>query len=224
VPPRVEAQPRPGKSKWARPERRSLSAHRGGRAASAANVVLLCLLVCEAVSIGASQTRSSGEVPAIDAYARQIDSFIKRNPKRGRIFANVSDDDTDRWREFKSKRQFEKATEGIIDESAIVWFKSGSVVGANFTFQSSSGDWAQYVTYYFRADGSLAKIHAQLNTFHGNISVVRDKSYSRNGKVLRETTRYLDLKTQKPIKPTDFMDEEIPVYQTVHRLPFFKLL
>ena len=187
-------------------------------------LLILCWCLADSTTGFGYQGQKSVEVSAIDAYGKQIDSFIKHNPKRHRIFSNMSDNDTERWREFRSQRQLDKAKEGNIDETAFVWSKSGSVVGANFTFQSGSGDWAQYVMYYFRADGSLAKIQAQLNTFHGNVSVARDKSYSRSGKVLREITRYLDLKTQKPIKPADFMDEEIPVYQNVRKLPFFKLL
>jgi hypothetical protein len=83
------------------------------------------------------------------------------------------------------------------------------------------------VSYYFREDGTLAKIHSQLNTFAsaiGGISVVRDKFCDASGKVLHTTTRYLDLQSQKPRKRSDFMDQPIAVYKAVGELPFAKLL
>ncbi len=83
------------------------------------------------------------------------------------------------------------------------------------------------MNYYFRKDGTLAKIHAQLNTFSasdGGMSVVRDKFYAAGGRLLHTSTRYLDLKSQKPRKRGDFMDQPIPDYHTVRNLPFTKLL
>jgi hypothetical protein len=98
---------------------------------------------------------------------------------------------------------------------------------ARFSFTGSSGDWYHYIDYYFRADGTLAKIHAQLNTFaspDGGISVVRDKLYSSGGKLLHAATRYRDLQSQQPRERGEFMDQPIPVYKTVRDLPFLRLL
>ena len=139
------------------------------------------------------------------------------------MFGNVAgeEDKGDKWREFKSAKEYKDTN---LDESADVWQKDSKTVIAFFGFTSQSGDWYHYVTYYFRAGGTLAKIHAQLNTFYGDTSVVRDKYYGSNGKLLRATTRYLDLQTQKPTKHRDFQDEPIPIYLTVRKLPFFRLL
>ena len=134
------------------------------------------------------------------------------------------EDKPDKWAEFKTVRQEVQAN---LEDSAHVWLRDGKVVAARFSFTSSSGDWYHYVDYYFRADGTLAKIHAQLNTFagpDGGISVVRDKFYSSSGKLLHTATRYLDLKSQKPRKRGEFMDQPIPDYKTVRDLPFYKLL
>jgi hypothetical protein len=191
-----------------------------------APLLILCLCLADSTTGLGYQGRNSVEVSAIDVYAKKVDSFIKRNRNRQQIFANVSNDDADRWREFKNERERDKLNdENNLGETALVWLKSRKVIGANFTFQSGSGDWVQYVMYYFRDDGSLAKIRAQLNTFHGNISVARDKYYSRSGRLLNSRTRYLALESQKPTKHRpDFMDEEIPLYQNVRRLPFYRLL
>ncbi len=189
-----------------------------------APLLILCLCLADSTAGLGYQGQSSVEVSAIDTYAKKIDLFIKRNKNRQRIFANVSNDNADRWREFKNESERDKLNdEKNLSETALVWSKSRKVMGANFTFQSGSGDWVQYVMYYFRDDGSLAKIQAQLNTFHGNIGVARDKYYSRSGRLLSTKTRYLDLESQKPIRHRpDFMDQEIPLYQSVRRLPFFK--
>jgi hypothetical protein len=163
---------------------------------------------------------------AITSYTKSVDQFTKRNPRKRRIFGITpeEEDKPDEWAEFKTVRQEVQAN---LDDSAHVWLKDNRLVVAQFTFTSSSGDWYHYVSYYFRADGTVAKIHAQLNTFFaadGGISVVRDKFYSSSGKLLHTATRYLDLKSQKPRKREDFMDQPIPAYQTVRHLPFYKLL
>ncbi|HXM35473.1 MAG TPA: hypothetical protein VN920_09820 [Pyrinomonadaceae bacterium] len=166
------------------------------------------------------------ELGSIGSYTKSIDQFTRRNPKQRRLFGNAAgtEEKQDEWREFKSAKQM--AGENL-DESAFVWLKQGKVVTARFSFTSASGDWYHFVTYYFRADGTLAKIHAQLNTFAaagGGLSVVRNKFYHAGGRSLRTSTRYLDLESQKPRKRGEFMDEPIPLYKTVRELPFSKLL
>jgi hypothetical protein len=158
---------------------------------------------------------------AINLYAKQVDLFSKRHHKRS--FANVGSD-TDNWREFKTAAALNRAAAAPFPESALVWLKAGQVIAANFTFTSESGDWAQYVTYYFRQNGKLAKIQARLNTFNGNLSVVREKFYDDNGKLLDESTTFLDLASRKPAPARDFADEPIPTYLNARDLPFNKLL
>jgi hypothetical protein len=173
------------------------------------------------------QKRNATELTAISSYVKSIDQFTKRNARKRRIFGIVPEEEEgkpDKWFEFKTVRH---AVQANLHDSVYVWLKDGKVVAAQFSLTSSSGDWYHYVNYYFRADGTLAKIHAQLNTFaspEGGISVVRDKFYSSSGKLLHTATRYLDLKSQKPRKPGEFMDQPIPAYQTARDLPFAKLL
>lgn len=233
APPRVEAQPRRSKSRWTRPVSHRLTALCGGKAAEVANPVIkfgvaLILLLCLAgsnVSLG-YQKRNAAELAAIASYSKSIDQFIKRNARKRRIFGIVpgEEDKPDKWAEFKYVRQ---AVQANLEDSAYVWLKDGKVVAAQFSLTSYSGDWYHYVNCYFRADGTLAKIHAQLNTFagpDGGISVVRDKFYSSSGKLLHTTTGYLDLKSQKPRARGEFMDQPIPDYKSVRDLPFYKLL
>jgi hypothetical protein len=186
-------------------------------------ITLGTLLVLSALAVGQDRKTLSPTLVSIDSYAKQVDRFIKRNGKTRRTFGNVGNEQ-DHWKEFKGKPAKGEVDPDDLDEVAHVWVRSGKVVAVGFTFQSGSRDWAHFVTYYFREDGTLAKIHAQLNTFYGNISVVRNKFYNLSGKLLRTSTRYLDLQSQKPRKRGDFMDEPIPVYIGVHDLPFSKLL
>lgn len=182
-----------------------------------------CLILAVVLAANAlCATQVAAQRPAlvsINSYAHQVDRFSKRHPKR--IFANAPETESgpDRWREFKTAAKLEG-----FDESAYVWQKTGKVVAANFTFTSQSGDWVQDVNYYFREDGKLAKVHAHLNTFHGNLSVIREKFYDAGGRLLHTSTRYLDLNSQKPTKSRDFMDAPVPVYLKARDLPFYKLL
>ena len=192
-------------------------------------VTLGSLLILAAAASGQEQKTAAPqktELASIGSYAKSIDQFTNRNAGKRRIFGIVpgEEDKPDKWAEFKYVRQ---AVQANLHDSAYVWLKDGKVVAAQFSLTSSSGDWYHYVNYYFRADGTLVKIHAQLNTFaspEGGISVVRDKFYSSRGKLLRTDTQYLDLKSQKPRKRGEFMDQPIQVYQTARDLPFTKLL
>ena len=176
----------------------------------------------------ASAQSKSKTVASIDAYSKSVDQFIKRNQRAARIFANVAKDGEakDLWREFKTEQARDKADTGDnLNENAYVWFRNGKLVGANFTFQSPSRDWAHFVMYYYREDGTLAKIESTLNTFYGNVTIKRATYYSTDGTALHTTRRYLDLNTQKPIKPKgDFFDEPTPIYPKITDLPFHHLL
>jgi hypothetical protein len=189
-------------------------------------LILLLGLAGTNVSLG-YQKRNATELAAIGSYTKSIDQFTKRNAGKRRIFGIVPEEEEgkpDKWFEFKTVRH---AVQANLHDSAYVWLKDGKVVAVQFSLTSSSGDWYHDVSYYFRADGTLAKIHAQLNTFaspDGGISVVRDQFYSSNGKLLHTAIRYLDLKSQKPRKRGEFMDQPIQAYHNARDLPFLKLV
>jgi len=190
-------------------------------------VSVACLLLVLGFFEGsvAAQTRKA-QLSGINAYVAEVDRFTKRNTKARRIFADVAtaDNNNPLWREFKSKREFDKF-EGNPDESAYVWTRAEKVIAVGFTYTSQSGDWAHMVTYYFREDGTLAKIEAQLNTFYGDVSVVRNQYFNNVGVRISNSERILDLKTQKPVKkPADYFDQPVTVFKKVSELPFYKLL
>jgi hypothetical protein len=193
--------------------------------------------VCIALAVSTlAQTNAStdkqirdAEIARIKAYCQELDDYAKRNPKLGRIFADVSSDmegQKSEWREFKSdEERLDASTGDNLNDNANVLSKDGAVVLAYCTFQSPSGDWAHYVNYYFRKDGALAKIHARLNTFYGNMIVIRERFYDPKGRLLSSSQQFLDLETKKKKKPgAGFEDETIPLYRTVKALPFYPLL
>jgi hypothetical protein len=181
---------------------------------------LLLFFLVAASSPSLAQKKSP--VSEITAYTTGVEQFTKNN-KRHRRFADVASetDEKEIWREFKSDKALKEAT---WYQAASVFSRDGKIVAAYFTFTSPSGDWYHFVDYYFRDDGSLAKIRARLNTSYGNITVVRQRYYDSTGKLIKSTRKFLNLKTSKETKPVDFMDEPIPAYLKVSALPFQKLL
>ena len=175
-----------------------------------------------------STSQPKGRVADIEAYAVEIDKFVKSNVKTERIFGNVANGkktEASAWREFKSEDERKSADTGDnLYESAYLWQRDGKVIGANFTFQSPSRDWAQFVMYYFRGGGSLAKTNSTLNTFEGDITVLREDYYDSKGILLKGTTHCKDLKTQKARPCGDFEDRPAPLFTTTRQLPFYSLL
>lgn len=175
-----------------------------------------------------STSQPKGRVADIEAYANEIDKYLKSTVARERIFANIASgkkNEAAQWREFKTEDERKNADTGDnLNESAYVWARDGKVIGANFTLQSPSRDWAQLVMYYFRGDGSLAKSDSTLNAFGGGITVIRQDYYDSKGILLKGTTHCKDLKTQQSRPCGDFEDRPAPFYKTVSQLPFYRLL
>lgn len=175
---------------------------------------------------------SQNDVVSIETYARGLDTYIKRNARAARYFADTAANESDnapaRWQEFRTKAALDNAWQnGKTYTSSNVWFnQTGELVVALFTFSSPSGDWAQYMTNYYRKDGTLAKSSAELRTFMGDIIRIHNRLYDNKGKLLREQTRFLDLTTRKPkrVKKDEFMDMEVPLYASTSALPFNNLL
>ncbi len=195
----------------------------------ALSLLLVLPIFVEAQNRRVSRKEKVAEISQIESHTKEIDRYIKTNPESFRIFANIAsgvEKVADEWREFRSESEREAADTGDnLNENAYVWLKKGKVIGAKFTFQSPSRDWAHLVMYYFREDGSLAKVEAQLNTFYGNMSIIRERWYNREGKLLRSISRHLDLNSGKRRKPgKDFIDEPIPLYRSAENLPFHHLL
>jgi len=198
---------------------------------------LLFLFVIFALSflpVGA-QTNKNAEIKRINAYVKTVDTFVKRYKNPHLIFADISDyndDSKTKWRKFASEKALEKFRDQTETYTiAYNWLQRGKIVKSNFTLFSPSGDWANYVYHHFREDGSLAKVESEMRTFNGDLIIIQNFYFDRQGRLLKKTVKYLDLQTQKPIKPTkeflagkaDFSDD-VEYYKKTSKLPFANLV
>jgi hypothetical protein len=177
-------------------------------------------------------------VAQIDRRCRAAEGKTKPD----RVFADTSDKVASRstegsWREFPNPRALHGIGEdGAPNTQAFVWRFADGVVFVQLFFQSSSGDWAHFAGHCFRADVTLARVQSTLNTFNaglldkeieegndGGVSRIRTKYFDRDGRLLRKTSRLLDLATKKPIRRS-FMDQEDIIFKRVTDLPFHGLL
>ena len=180
-----------------------------------------------------SQSLKTTKIKKIDSYVKSIDALIEKNPKKFEVFADVSESEKPRWRKFKSEAALESFRENTAEtyQIAYVWRKDNKVVGANFTLFSESGDWAHYVFYRFRPDGTLAKIEAELRTFYGNFVALQNFYFDEKGRLLLKNIEYRNMKTDERIQPAAESLEAnrglingIDYYKRVSKLPFAFLL
>jgi hypothetical protein len=191
------------------------------------NNALFLILLLVLFNQNFAQTKT---VAQIDNYAKTVSQLMETQKQR--IFADVSSNEKKSiWKEFTTEKLRDDADTGEnLNENAYVWMKDGKIVSTTFTFQSPSRDWAHFVTYYFRADGTLAKAESTLNTFYGNVTADRNYYFHSKGKILKQNVKYLYLKTQKPINLTqlgkrqNFIDRKVEFFKTTNKLPFIKLI
>jgi len=191
-------------------------------------VVILWLLagVFFPPQVARAQATCSQEVAAIEAYCRKVDRLIKANHNSSRrVFIGTAldaDHASVGWRE--SKPDGEEA-EASSKENACVWSSQGKIVAVKFTFQSQSGNWVQFATYYYREDGTLAMIGARLNLFRGQTTLLREQFYDRKGVLIRGSVKSCSLKSGREQKPNkELIPEPLPVYLTTDQLPFYQAL
>ena len=179
-----------------------------------------------------SQPAKTNTVARIVAYAKSIDKIADRRKEPDLVIADVSDYDTEKpeWRKFKSTKELEAFREKTETYTvAYNWRTNSKIVSSVFTVFSPSGDWAQYVTHYFRPDGSAAKVNTEMRTFNGDYIIIREYYFDSRGKLLKKTAKYLDLATKKPKKPTaEMLDEKsdffkADYYKKVSVLPYYSL-
>jgi hypothetical protein len=172
------------------------------------------------------------EVKDIDAYSKTVDAVRAKRKSAELVFADTSDVNSDqkKWRAFASEQALEKFRKDSETYTiAYNWRSGGKIVASNFTLFSPSGDWVKYLYHYFRPDGTLARVESDYRTFNGDFMVVRRLYFDRYGKQIKQTTKFLDLKTKKSKKPEEggvMGDDpnEADYYLTVKKLPFAHLL
>lgn len=179
---------------------------------------------------------SPSEVSIVTAYCRELATYVKRNPTQTRFFGDVAAYDqsgvtlsapsTAKWREFKSQEAREATTtpDNLYD-TANVWLRGGKIVIAQFEYGSPSGDWAQFVGYCFREDGSLAKLENSFRTFNSDVRIEKERIYDAKGKRLRSSLRCFDLQSGRRKRcEGNYSNYDADVFRTVKQLPFYGLI
>jgi hypothetical protein len=191
----------------------------------------LSLLVAAMLLLSGIVT-AQNTVGEIDAYVRSVKK-ITGGTKNKIVVADTGDYEANKadWKKFASEKALEKHRETSETYSiAYNWKKDGRVVASNFTDFSPSGDWTQYTFHYFRPDGTIVKVEAELRTFNGDWIVERNYWFNKSGKQIKKTSTYRDLDTKKPKKPTpDIKDDStgafaVTYFKAVNKLPFAALL
>ena len=168
------------------------------------------------------QSTCAREVAEIEAYSKKVDRLIETSHNSSRrVFVTTSRDvenDSVGWREFKAGA----ADAGdAVNDNAWVWSGEGKIVRVKFTFQSESHDMVQFAMYYYREDGTLARISAQLNLSRGQTTIIRDQFYDRKGVLIRGSAKSCSLKGGREQKADKhFIPAPLPVYLTIDGLPF----
>src|SRR5687767_3745922 len=193
----------------------------------------------------AQTTKPLTDVAGIEAYCKELDSFKKRKPNQARWFGDVAPWDRSgmtlnapsaKWQEFKSRKARQSAATGDnLYDVADIWMKDEKVVLADLWFGSPSGDWSQFVTYYFRDDGTIAKmrstfagfnLHPFANPEESGARLVQTRIYDASGKRLSKRLQCFELgeKGRQKKCSGDYSRYEGPAYLNVQRLPMYRLL
>lgn len=171
---------------------------------------------------------------AIDGACNAAEKYANKHESEGHIVADVSEEVLPKtgqgsWKIFKTSKEMEGANaEGAPNTQARVWLAPGGVTYVDIFFQSDSGDWAHFVDYCYRGDGTLARTISTYNTFlsedEDGVSRVRTRHYDATGKVLRTKQKLLNLQTKRPAPRARFPDEPEPLFAKVKDLPFWSVV
>ncbi len=173
-----------------------------------------------------AQSKLHAQIVAIEKYCKEIDANKKEKSIVRKTFATIDSGKKGTrkvWLEFKNDKAREQADTGEnLNENAFVWVRKNKIVAATFTFQDASRKWVHFGFYYFRPDGTLAKLDEELD--RDKIKLVRKSYFSEEKKNIAGASNYFDGTTKLPTAPKNFGDRRIPVYKSVNDLPFYKLL
>ena len=193
-------------------------------------IIHVSLIGAFVLGLSAAVFAQIAEIRRIDAYVRSVEAAKNKRPDL--VFADVSDYTTNekaKWRKFGSEKALDKHRESSEAYTiAYVWRKGGKLNASNFTLSSPSGDWVKYVYHYFREDGTLARVESDYRTFNGDFMVVRRRYFDRAGKQIKNSVKFLDLKTRKSKDASSGVmgvdPEDLDYYLSTNKLPFADLL
>jgi hypothetical protein len=170
----------------------------------------------------------------IDRACDSAAKYANRHESAARTVADVSGavlakKNEGTWKVFKNPKEMEGVgDDGAPNSQARVWVTPDRMTFVDAFFQSGSGDWAQFVAYCYRPDGTLARSKSTYNTFltedGDGVSVIRVRHYDPTGKIVGSQQKVLDLKTKKPVHKARFGDQPEPLFLKTEDLPFWALV
>ena len=170
-----------------------------------------------------AQTTCAQEVANIQAYTKKIDKLIKQGQSMAskRTFARHPSDANEHAGKWIEVRGNVETSNAAFAETASEWSLAGNVIAAQLVIQSVSGNWVHRVLYYFRDDGTLARISSTLDSSLGARIVVREQFYDRKGVVLSKSSQRYTLRAKNK-SGHESVDEPLPVFMTPGDLPFYR--
>lgn len=184
------------------------------------------------LSVSYAQNKVSNEIKQIDRYVKNVNSITRKQKEPSLIFADISQTAKAKWRKFASSKSLEKFRNDKAETYTISnnWTIRRKIIISVFTLFSESGDWVHYIYYYFRQNGTLAKIESEYRTFYGHFAALQNFYFNEKGKNIKKTIKYRDLETgkRKKVDKNDLADNsnlfEIDFYRKTSNLPFAFLL
>ena len=171
-------------------------------------VSLLALLLTFAPTNQASTTTSllqrraafvarqkASELAAIKAYCDGLDRYFRSNPKATRYYVDALPDEQTSassevktsWYEVKNENEMLDAERAYAHRSISVLIKDGRIVRAELAEPREHSRTAD--AYYFRQDGTLARVASGFQSNMMAANILRESYYSPTGKLLRSTAR-----------------------------------
>jgi hypothetical protein len=163
-------------------------------------------------------TQTASRIVAVEKYTDELDEYAKSNPQARRFFMNTSEDQTGNWQEVGGEAEIENKA------SAVVWMKNNKPLIA--LLYSRSPQSSRKVTYYFRDNGTLAKVHSELSISTNNMQSLRDRSYDPKAFLVRDFSYCTDMVSglQRPCGDAETIEKTIPLYMRSTELPVYAQL
>lgn len=147
-----------------------------------------------------------------------------------RIFAAAGEvkDAAGRWKELRSVDELRRETDrDPTISSANVWQTAAGATYITLSEDTPSGDWAQFLSYCYRPDRSLAKVVALLKTFYAvpnPISRTREVYLDPHGVRVAERIGVKDLATGQSLTRANYQEADVTIPARIEALPFGRLL
>lgn len=195
------------------------------------SAIATSMITLAGLTAGTLAQSTASQVKSINTYCKQIDTIQKRRKSPELVYANVADMNSskEKWRKFASAKALEKFRErNEVYDIAYNWRSGGRLIASTFTHSSPSGDWVNYVTHCFRADGTVARVETDYRTSLGDFKVLSTRYFTSSGRQISSSIKYLDLQSGKPKDKGDGVmgdvESRAEYFKTVKKLPFAGLL